>query len=69
MARLRTIQIEGKRYAWREIVALYREQAKAAARPEQPLLFNDLHEDRRGPGERSASERYVSPSLFDSLKP
>jgi hypothetical protein len=68
MARVRTITIDGKVHAWREIVALYREQARAAAKPDQPLLFESLHEDRRGPGERSASERYLAPSLFDSLK-
>jgi hypothetical protein len=64
MPRPRTITIDGKVHAWREIVALYRQQAKAAARPEQPMLFSDLKTDHRPPGERSAAERYSEPSLF-----
>jgi hypothetical protein len=63
----RTIIIGGKAYLWREIVNLRREQVKAAVDPVQPALF-DLHEDRRPPGERTAAERYVSPSLFSILK-
>jgi len=65
----RFIDIEGKRYLWREIVNLRCEQVKAAKTPEQAMLFESLHQDRRGPGERSAAERYLAPSLLDSLKP
>jgi hypothetical protein len=68
MPRLRYVEINGQKLIWKDVVAAYREQAKAAARPEQPMLFSDLKTDYRGPGERSASERYLSPSLFDSLK-
>ena len=45
----------------------YREQAQAAARPEQPALF-ELRVDCRPPGERTAAERYLEPSLFAGLK-
>jgi hypothetical protein len=65
----RYIDIGGQKYLWREIVNLRREQAKAAAKPEQPLLFNDLKTDHRPPGEKTAAERYNEPSLFATLKP
>jgi hypothetical protein len=61
----RTIDIDGHRYLWRELVALRRAQAKP--RPEQPALF-ELREDHRQPGERSAAERYCVPSLFTRLE-
>jgi hypothetical protein len=69
MARLRFVEIDGRRYSWKDVVAAYREQAKAAARPEQPALFDDLKVDHRPPGERTAAERYNEPNLFASLKP
>jgi hypothetical protein len=64
-----TIDIDGKRYAWAEIVKRRREQIKASAAPEQPALFENLHEDHRPPAERTAAGRYLNPSLFDSLVP
>jgi hypothetical protein len=57
----RTIDIDGRRYLWRDLVAL--RQAQAQPRAEQPTLF-ELHEDHRPPGERNAAERYREPSLF-----
>ena len=61
----RTIDIDGHRYLWRELVALRRAQAKP--RPEQPALF-ELHVDHRPPGERNAAERYCEPSLFTVME-
>jgi hypothetical protein len=61
----RTIEIDGRRYAWRELVALRRMQA--TPRIEQPALF-ELREDHRPPGERNAAERYEAPSLFTVLE-
>jgi len=61
----RTIEIDGRRYLWRDLVALPRAQAQPRA--EQPALF-ELHEDRRQPGERNAAERYREPSLFTRLE-
>lgn len=58
----RYITIEGRQYLWREIVNLRREQVRAAAKPAQPLLFDDLKTDHRPPGERTAAERYNEPS-------
>ena len=61
----RTIEIDGKRYLWRDLVALRRTQA--TPRATQPALF-ELREDYRPPGERSAAERYQAPSLFTGLE-
>jgi hypothetical protein len=61
----RTIDIDGHRYLWRELVAL--RCAQATPRPVQPALF-ELREDRRPPGEHSAAERYCEPSLFTMLE-
>ena len=61
----RTIEIEGRRYLWRDLVALRRAQAQPRA--EQPALF-ELREDHRPPGERNAAERYREPSLFTRLE-
>jgi hypothetical protein len=61
------IDIDGKRYLWRELVEGRKAQVKEAAIREQPTLF-EMHADRRPPGERSAAERYESPSLFSRLE-
>jgi hypothetical protein len=59
------IDIDGKRYLWRDIVQLRQEQcrAAAAASPTQPPLF-ELREDFRPITERTAASRYLEPSLF-----
>lgn len=57
----RFIEIDGRRYSWRDLVALRRAQAQP--RPEQPARF-ELREDCRPAGERNAAERYREPSLF-----
>jgi len=36
---VRFIEIEGKRFLWRDLVRLRREQLAAAAAPAQPALF------------------------------
>lgn len=61
MPRPRFIDIDGRRYLWRDMVQLYRAQARPAA--PQPTLF-PLREDSRPPGERTAAYRYREPSLF-----
>jgi hypothetical protein len=63
MARLQHIEIDGRRYLWREVLQLRREQKKAQAQAQQPALF-ELKEDRRPVAERTASGRYQEPSLF-----
>ena len=57
------IDIDGKRFIWRELLQRRREQLAAAARVEQPALF-ELKEDRRPIPGRTAAGRYSEPSLF-----
>jgi hypothetical protein len=61
MALPRFIEIDGRRYLWRDLVALRRAQATPAA--QQQALFT-LREDHRPAGERNAAERYSEPNLF-----
>lgn len=61
----RFVTIDGRRYLWRDLVAL--RQAQTRPRPEQPTLF-ELREDHRPAGERDAAERYQAPSLFTLLE-
>ena len=56
------IVIDGKRYAWRDILKLRREQRKAA-RQTQLTLF-ELKDDRRPATQRTADGRYAEPTLF-----
>lgn len=65
MARLQFIEIDGKRYLWREVLQLRREQKKAHAQAQQPALF-ELKDDRRPVADRTASDRYREPSLFNA---
>jgi hypothetical protein len=65
MALPRFIEIDGRRYLWRDLVALRRAQATPAE--QQPTLFT-LHDDHRPAGERNAEERYREPSLFTVLE-
>jgi hypothetical protein len=60
------IDLDGGRYLWRDIVQLRREQRAALARAEHPALF-DLKLDRRPEQERTATGRYLEPSLFTHL--
>ena len=57
------IDIDGKRFVWRELLQRRREQVVAAAKVEQPVLF-EMKEDYRTMPERSAAGRYSEPSLF-----
>lgn len=64
---MRFVEIDGKRYAWRQILQLRREQKKAARQPESPL-FPDLPDDCRPASQRRADGRYSEPTLFDEVK-
>jgi len=61
----RSIEIDGRRHFWRDLIALRR--AQATPRAEQPALF-ELQQDCRPAGERNAAERYQAPSLFTRLE-
>jgi hypothetical protein len=65
MSAPRFIDIDGKRYLWRDVLQMRREQLKARARTEQPVLF-PLQDDCRPPAERTAAGRYLEPSLFSN---
>jgi hypothetical protein len=65
MALPRFIEIDGRRYLWRDLVALRRAQATP---PEPPPTLFPLREDHRPAGERSAAGRYSEPSLFTMLE-
>jgi hypothetical protein len=58
----RYVVIDGKRYSWRDILALRRQQRQPAM--PQPTLF-ELKEDARPGSQRTAAGRYSEPSLFD----
>jgi len=65
MTGLKFIEIEGKRYLWRELLQLRREQRRAYAQARQFALF-ELKEDRRPVAARTAEGRYREPSLFSA---
>jgi hypothetical protein len=65
MASFRFIEIDGKRYLWRDLLQLRREQKKAHTQALQPVLF-ELKEDTRPVTQRTAAGRYLEPSLFQS---
>jgi len=56
------ILIDGKRYAWREILKLRREQRKAARQPQMTLF--ELKDDRRPASQRTGDGRFTEPTLF-----
>jgi hypothetical protein len=69
MKRPDTIIIEGRAYSWRVLLELRRAQLSEwqAAQPRQPALF-ELRDDRRPQAERSASGRYLEPTLMAFLQ-
>lgn len=58
---MKYVDIDGKRYTWRDILKARREQKKAE-RQQQPVLF-ELRDDTRPEPERTAAGRFVEPSL------
>jgi hypothetical protein len=59
---MKYIEIDGKKYLWRDLLKLRSEQRKAA-RQAQPVLFK-LKDDERPKSQRTASSRFEEPSLF-----
>ena len=68
MKRPDVIMIEGRAYSWRAISELRQAQLEAwkAAQPQQPALFQLIH-DRRPASERSPAGRYREPTLLALL--
>lgn len=58
------IEIDGKLYAWREIVALRRAQLAAYVEAAQPALF-ELVDDHRPSTQTCPAGRYSEPLLFE----
>jgi hypothetical protein len=59
---MRTVEIDGRRYLWRDILKARREQMKAANQP-QPTLF-ELKDDRRPASQTTVAGRFTEPTLF-----
>ena len=59
---MRTIDIDGKRYAWRDILKMRREQKKTE-RKQQLALF-ELREYARPVSQRTPEGRLTEPTLF-----
>ncbi len=64
MARLRFIDIDGKRYLWRDILRMRTEQRRDHAAAQQLALF-ELKQDCRPSAARTAAGRNLEPSLFE----
>jgi hypothetical protein len=60
----RFIVIDGRRYVWRDVLALRRQQLAGLREEIQPPLF-PLVEDARPKAARTAAGRYSEPLLFD----
>lgn len=61
------IEIEGRRYLWRDVLDARRAQLAACRKAEQPALF-ELREDCATPQSNTAADRYREPSLFAQLQ-
>jgi hypothetical protein len=61
------IDLDGRRYPWRDVLAVRRAQLAARRKIEQPVLF-ELRDDCRPAMERTAADRYRQPSLFSLLE-
>ena len=61
----KTIEINGQRVLWRDLLKMRRDQRKVVCTA-QPALF-ELHDDARPAPERTADGRYREPSLFTQL--
>ena len=62
MTTYHVIDIDGRRYLWRDILELRRRQKQVQAEGEQLALFPMKH-DCRPQADRTAGERYRQPTL------
>jgi hypothetical protein len=58
----RYIEIDGKRYLWRDVLNLRREQRDVERRTQLALF--ELRTDRRPVSQQNADGRYREPTLF-----
>jgi hypothetical protein len=61
---MRYVCIDNKRYEWKEILRLRRQQIEAERRAQQPTLF-ELRDDCRPASQQTARGRYEQPMLFN----
>jgi hypothetical protein len=59
---MRYVELDGKRYEWKEIRRIRREQIQAALKPQLTLF--ELRHDSRPTSQQTASGRYQQPLLF-----
>ena len=64
---MRYVLLDGKRYLWRDILKIRREQVKQERQTRQPISFV-MHNDARPVSQRSADGRYSEPTLFNPAK-
>jgi hypothetical protein len=57
------VELDGKRYRWKDILRIRREQEKEDRQVKQPVLFETVN-DSRPLTQRTASDRYQNPTLF-----
>jgi hypothetical protein len=62
---MRFLDIEGKRYSWRDILTMRREQKKAQRQPQLTLF--ELRDDARPQSQATADGRYQEPTLFEGV--
>ena len=60
---MKYLVLDNKRYLWRDILKLRREQRKAARKALQALF--ELHDAERPKSQSTASSRYEEPTLFE----
>jgi hypothetical protein len=60
---MKTVDINGQRFLWRDVLKMRREQEKAARQPQQETLFA-LKDDTRPVSQQTADGRFSEPTLF-----
>ena len=60
---MRYVLIDNKRYEWKEILRLRREQTRDQRPVQQPTLF-EVRNDSRPASQQTARGRYEEPTLF-----
>lgn len=58
----RYIEIDGKRYLWRDVLRIRREQTNVERRSQ--LVLFELRNDKRPASQQNADGRYREPTLF-----
>lgn len=58
----RYIEIDGKRYLWRDVLKARREQRNAERRSQ--LVLFEMRDDKRPASQQDADGRYREPTLF-----